>query len=165
MSAGSSCRRLIIDLLALFECEHLSQESTYDEEIIKHILKVNCYYLSKIQLRKYKEVLRRLSLEKAWGGHLARLLRGEELNPSGRWRDWAEKIWRGGFHKEEYIDLYAGIISKFEDCSADCAILCTAEASKEQFEELLRELGRMLRSKPDWEVTGSGGNKVLLRKP
>jgi hypothetical protein len=155
----------VIDLLAVFECEHISQESTYDEEIIKYILKAKCYYISTIQRRKYGEALKRLTEKKRWGGHLARLVReGKELNPSGRWRKWAEEIWRGGFHKEEYADLYAGILSRFEDCSADCAILCTAEASEEQFEELLRELGGVLRGKPVQEAAGSS-NKVLLRKP
>lgn len=166
MSAEPPCRKPIIDLLAVFKCDHRLRESTYDKEIIKYVAKAECYYISTIQRKKYGEALKRFAQEERWGGHLARLLKeGKGLNPSGRWKEWAEGIWRGGFHKEEYADLYAGILSRFEDCSADCVIVCTAEASGEQFEELLRELGRVLRGRPIQETAGSGGNKVLLRKP
>ena len=165
MSVEPPCRKLVIDLLAVFKCDHRLQESTYDKEIIKYVPKAECYYISGIQRKRYGEVLKRLAQEKLWGGPLVRLIReGKELNPSGRWREWAKEVWRGGFHKEEYVDLYAGVLSRFEDCSADCAILCTAEASVEQFETLLRELGDMFRGvKPGYEYIS--GNKILLRKP
>jgi hypothetical protein len=122
-----------------------------------------CRYMSRRQLKKYKEILERLLVEKTWGGSLARLLLSSvELSPCKSCKDWAEEVWRGGRHRDEYADIYAGILSRFGDCSADCAIICTAEASEEQFEELLRKLSNTLRIKPEYEYICD--SKVLLKK-
>jgi len=159
-----SCKKPVIDLLALFNCEHISRESSLDGRILECILKMDMVfsYMSRKQLKKYKEILEKLLDEKRWGGSLARLLSSVELSPSKSCRDWAEEVWRGGRHHDEYADIYAGILSRFENCSADCAIICTAEASKEQFEELLRKLNNILRTKPEYEYVCD--SKVLLKK-
>jgi hypothetical protein len=160
-----SCKKPVIDLLALFNCEHISRESSPDGRILECILKMDmvCRYMSRRQLKKYKEILERLLVEKTWGGSLARLLLSSvELSPCKSCKDWAEEVWRGGRHRDEYADIYAGILSRFGDCSADCAIICTAEASEEQFEELLRKLSNTLRIKPEYEYICD--SKVLLKK-
>jgi len=166
VNPSPSCRGLVIDLLALFDCEHLSQRSLPDKEVFEQIfikMSASKVYVSRAQLKRYEEVLARLSSESRWGGHLARLIaRCEELRPDGSSKEWAEDLWPSGFHKREYVELYAGILSKFKDCSADCALLCTSEESEEQFRELYNELRGSLHDELEYDYIRS--NKVLLRK-
>jgi hypothetical protein len=132
---------------------------------MKRFLKMNILhcYVSKTQRERYKEALAKLS--NRWGGSLERILtcvlkrKGKELRFDKNDKEWAEEVWQGGFHKDEYVELYAGIRSKFRDCSADCALLCIPE---EQLGALYPKLKDELHGELEYEHIN--GNKVLLKK-
>jgi hypothetical protein len=157
------CRSLVVDLLALFNCEHLLDSSLPDEKIWRLIDKmmISEFYMSKSQFRKYRENLEMFINNKKWGGFLEHLIhRHKKLKFDEESRKWAEKVWKGGFHKDEYIELYAGIRWRFKNCFADCALLCIAEESEDKFEDLRNELKKEL--KLEYECISD--KKVLLRK-
>jgi hypothetical protein len=136
---------------------------------MERFLKMNILhcYVSRTQRERYKEALAKLS--NRWDGSLRRILtyvleceskcKGKELRFEERDKEWAEEVWQGGFHKDEYVELYAGIRSKFRDCSADCALLCIPE---EQLGVLYPKLKGELRGELEYEHIN--GNKVLLKK-
>jgi hypothetical protein len=166
-----SRRGLVVDLLALFNCNHRLEAFLLDEEIAGSIgelfSKMNniVLYRSKSQLKKYGERLNTLINSKKGLGDLARLIKysSKDLEPDKESREWAEKLWKGGFHKDEYIELYAGIRSTFKNCSADCALLCIAEESEDKFEDLRNELEK-LKKEFNMECEYISDKKVLLRK-
>jgi hypothetical protein len=130
---------------------------------MERFLKLNILhcYVSKTQRERYKEALAKLS--NRWGGFLKRIityvLKCKELRFDRSDKEWTEEVWQGGFHKDEYVELYAGIRSKFRDCSADCALLCIPE---EQLGALYPKLKGELRGELEYEHIN--GNKVLLKK-
>jgi hypothetical protein len=162
-----SRRGLVVDLLALFNCNHRLEAFLLDKEIAGSIgelfSKMNniVLYRSKSQVRKYGERLNTLINSNKGLDDLARLIsHSKDLKPDKESREWAEKLWKSGFHKDEYIELYAGIRSTFKNCSADCALLCIAEESEDKFEDLRNELKKEL--KLEYECISD--KKVLLRK-
>jgi hypothetical protein len=163
-----SCGGLVVDLLALFNCNHRLEDFLLDKEIAESISEMNnivVLYRSKSQLKKYGERLNTLINSNKRLGGLARLIYySKDLKPDKESREWAEKLWKGGFHKDEYIELYAGIRWSFKNCSADCALLCIAEESKDKFEDLRNELEKLKKEFNELECEYISDKKVLLRK-
>jgi hypothetical protein len=132
---------------------------------MERFLKMNTSkgFVSKTQCKRYGEILKELSNKSRGGGSLARIIaryaRYKELRFDENDKKWAEEVWQGDFHKDEYVELYAGIRSNFRNCSADCALLCISE---KQLEKLYLELKGELRGKLECEPLN--GNKFLLKK-
>lgn len=87
------------------------------------------------------------------------IARYKELRFDENDKKWAEEVWQGGSHRDEYVELYAGIRSKFKDCSVDCALLCITEG---QIRVLYPELKGELRGELEYEHLNN--NKILLKK-
>jgi hypothetical protein len=133
---------------------------------MERLLKMNMLnvFVSKTPRKRYGEILKELCNRSRLDG-LARIIasvmrnKDKELRFDENDKKWAEEVWQGGFHKDEYVELYAGIRSKFRDCSADCALLCIPE---EQLGALYPKLKDELRGELEYEHIN--GSKVLLKK-
>ncbi|MHB9301970.1 hypothetical protein [Thermofilum pendens] len=132
-------RRAVVDLLAFFGCRHPSPGCSFNAELLDYLVRigVTVHFVSRVQVEKYN-----------WGscaGEKARLLawlrKGKELGHGAREERVAGEVVRGGVHRDEYLDLCAGVAKAFQECSADLALLCSGKTM--DVDELLLKLRRV----------------------